>query len=118
MAAAALTCSAMHTRRWLRLFLGAGLVALQCATPLLGNGGGYVKGLASSGAFKPLNIEQVQMLSEKLEIDLHIEHAEIRIEYVLHNPGSKVTVEAGFPSAVPADPYGEVDAGPMTMKQL
>lgn len=108
----------MHTRKWLRLVLGAGLVALQFATPLFGNGGGYVKGLASSGAFKPLNIEQVQMLSEKLDIDLHIEHAEIRIEYVLHNPGPKSTVEAGFPSAVAVDSYGEVDADPLTMKQL
>lgn len=110
----------MHTQRWLAI--GAAIMSLQLAgglaTPVLGNGGGYVKGLASSGAFKPLNIEQVQMLSEKLDIDLHIEHAEIRIVYVLHNPGPKVTVEAGFPSAIAVDPYGEVDAEPMTMKQL
>ena len=43
------------------------------------------------------------MKSERLDIDLHIEYAEIRIEYVLHNPGPKVTVEAGFPSAVALD---------------
>jgi hypothetical protein len=48
-----------------------------------------------------LGIQQVAMLTEKLDIDLHIEHAEVRIEYVLHNAGPKVTVEAGFPSAVP-----------------
>jgi hypothetical protein len=46
------------------------------------------------------------MLSEKLDIDLHIEHAEVRIEYVLHNAGPKVTVEAGFPSAVPPNGAG------------
>ena len=95
------------------LQMAAGLL-----TPAMANGGGYVKGLASTGAFKPLGIEKVGMLSEKLEIDLHIEHAEVRIEYVLHNPGEKVTIEAGFPSAVAVDPYGEVDAEPMNMKQL
>ncbi|MEZ0275680.1 MAG: hypothetical protein ACAH88_12310 [Roseimicrobium sp.] len=67
---------------------------------LLANGGGYTKGLASTGAFKPFGIEQVEMVSERLEIDLHIEYAEVRIEYVLHNPGPKITAEAGFPSSV------------------
>lgn len=86
--------------------------------PAWGNGGGYVKGLASSGAFKPMGIEQVEMLSEKLEIDLHIEYADVSIEYVLHNPGAKVTVEAGFPSAVALNLYEEVDAPSLTIKQV
>lgn len=86
--------------RALSFLLTAGLLSSLGCLPLFANGGGYTKGLASTGAFKPFGIEQVQMLSERLEIDLHIEHAEVRIEYVLHNPGPKVTVEAGFPVAV------------------
>lgn len=110
----------MHSKR-LRVVgsvFVVGLLAMAGVSPLWANGGGYVKGLASSGAFKPLGIEQVQMLTEKLDIDLHIEYADVSIEYVLHNPGPKVTVEAGFPSAVAIDPYGEVDAPMMTMKQV
>ncbi len=84
-------------RLWSALLFGAFSLIVTSAH---GNGGGYSQGLQSTGAFKPFGIEQVEMLSEHLEIDLHIEHAEIRIEYVLHNPGPKVTVEAGFPSAV------------------
>jgi hypothetical protein len=94
------------------------LLVVAGVCPLWANGGGYVKGLASSGAFKPMGIEQVEMLSEKLEIDLHIEYADVSIEYVLHNPGAKVTVEAGFPSAVAVDPYGGVDEPMLTMKQI
>lgn len=73
-----------------------------CLLPLmaLANGGGYITGVESTGAFQPIGIEQVEMLSERLEIDLHIEYADIRIEYVLHNPGKKVKVEAAFPSAI------------------
>lgn len=77
------------------------LLILACAaTPdLLANGGGYAKGVVSTSAFQPIGVEQVEMLSERLEIDLHIEYADIRIEYVLHNPGKKITVECGFPAA-------------------
>ncbi|HSI65495.1 MAG TPA: hypothetical protein VLE43_20380 [Candidatus Saccharimonadia bacterium] len=110
----------MHSNR-VRVFgslVVTGLLAVAGVSPLWANGGGYVKGLVSSGAFKPMGIEQVQMLSEKLDIDLHIEYADVSIEYVLHNPGPKVTVEAGFPSAVAVDHYGEVDAPMITMKQL
>ena len=67
-------------------------------TAAFANGGGYTKGVVSTSAFQPIGVEQVEMLSELLEIDLHIEHADIRIEYVLHNPGKKVTVECGFPA--------------------
>jgi hypothetical protein len=86
--------------RALSFLLTAGLLSSLGCLPLFANGGGYTKGLASTGAFKPFGIEQVEMLSERLEIDLHIEYAEVRIEYVLHNPGPKVNAEAGFPSAV------------------
>ncbi|RBP47331.1 hypothetical protein DES53_101128 [Roseimicrobium gellanilyticum] len=108
---------------WKRLRVTGSLVVIVLLVmagvcPLWANGGGYVKGLVSSGAFKPLGIEQVEMLTEKLDIDLHIEYADVSIEYVLHNPGPKVTVEAGFPSAVAVYPYGEVDEPMMTMKQV
>ena len=43
------------------------------------------------------------MISERLEIDLHMEYADIRVEYVLHNPGKKVTVECGFPAVRSTD---------------
>lgn len=71
---------------------------LVVATAMHANGGGYSKGVVSTSAFQPIGVEQVEMLSELLEINLHIEHADIRIEYVLHNPGKKVTVECGFPA--------------------
>jgi len=72
-----------------------------CLLPALAwaNGGGYISGVESTGAFQPMGIDQVEMLSERLEIDLHMEYADIWIEYVLHNPGKKVKIEAGFPSA-------------------
>jgi hypothetical protein len=75
------------------------LLCLLAAADLHANGGGYSKGVNSTSAFQPIGVDQVEMLSERLEIDLHIEHADIRIEYVLHNPGKKVTVECGFPAA-------------------
>ncbi len=71
---------------------------LLATTKMHANGGGYSKGVVSTSAFQPIGVEQVEMLSELLEIDLHIEYADIRIEYVLHNPGKKVTVECGFPA--------------------
>jgi hypothetical protein len=75
------------------------LLYVLAAADLHANGGGYSKGVISTSAFQPIGVDQVEMLSERLEIDLHIEHADIRIEYVLHNPGKKVTVECGFPAA-------------------
>jgi hypothetical protein len=73
-------------------------LCLLAAANLHANGGGYSKGVVSTSAFQPIGVDQVEMLSERLEIDLHIEYADIRIEYVLHNPGKKVTVECGFPA--------------------
>lgn len=75
------------------------LLCLLTAASLHANGGGYSKGVVSTSAFQPIGVDQVEMLSERLEIDLHIEYADIRIEYVLHNPGKKITVECGFPAA-------------------
>ena len=82
---------------------------------LRANGGGYAKGVSSTSAFQPLNVDQVEMVSELLEINLHIEYADVQVEYVLHNPGKKVTVECGFPAVfptptmfVPLPPGGEL----------
>jgi hypothetical protein len=87
---------------FMKKFLAAGILLgwLAVALPASGNGGGYAGGFKSVGAFQPIGIEQVEMVSEDLSIDLHIEYAEVRIEYVLHNPGKKIKVKAGFPSAV------------------
>eukprot|EP01031_Cornospumella_fuschlensis_P000114 gene114-135_t len=70
------------------------------AASVWANGGGYVRGVKSMGAFQPVGVDQVAMVKENLEIDLHIEYADVRIEYELHNPGKAVKIEAGFPSAV------------------
>ncbi len=83
--------------------LGVFMACTMIPTSGLANGGGYMRGVKSIGAFQPIGIDQVEMVSEKLEIDLHIEFAEIRVEYVLHNPGPPVTIEAGFPSAIASD---------------
>lgn len=93
------------------------LLVLLCTTvsmTALGNIGGYATGVHTTGAFKAIGIEQVEMVSERLEIDLHIEYAEIRIEYVLHNPGPKVAVQAGFPSTVRMGPFGPIPDAPLT----
>ncbi len=93
-------------------------LSLLCLLPVLlhANGGGYISGVKSTGAFQPIGIDQVEMLSERLEIDLHIEYADIRIEYVLHNPGKKVKVEAGFPSAIATRTEGGLGKGGAALK--
>lgn len=75
------------------------LLAVSTAT-LLANGGGYVQGIKSTGPFRPVNVDSVEMLSEKLDIELKQTAAVISIVYQLHNPGSAVEVEMGFPCAV------------------
>ena len=64
------------------------------------NGGGYLYGTASNGSlglFQPKNAGQIEMLTEDLRIDLHIEHGHVEVEYTLRNPGKAVTAEIGFP---------------------
>ncbi|WP_395737547.1 NADase-type glycan-binding domain-containing protein [Prosthecobacter sp.] len=84
----------------MRLLFPLCFCACLISSAVFANGGGYGKGVVSTSAFQPIGVEQVEMLSELLEIDLHIEYADIRIEYVLHNPGKKVTVECGFPAVI------------------
>ncbi len=73
------------------------------------NFGGYESGNAATGnvqplaqkddTFRPAGLAQVEMQSELLQIHLHIESADVEVDYTLHNPGSApVTVTAGFPT--------------------
>ncbi len=83
--------------RMRKLLLVASLAATQTAW---GNGGGYVYGSPSNGAlglFQPKNAQQVEMQTEDLQIDLHLEFGRVQVEYTLHNPGKAVTAEIGFP---------------------
>jgi hypothetical protein len=73
------------------------LFSLLAVPGVFANGGGYPISIKKAGPFQPVGIDQVEMLSERLEIDLQIEHAVIRVEYLLHNPGKKIKIEAGFP---------------------
>lgn len=57
---------------------------------------------APSG-FHPVNTDKVRMLSLRYEVSLHLEYAEVFMEYVLQNPGPAVTVTAGFPCAGPVN---------------
>jgi hypothetical protein len=64
------------------------------------NGGGYTVGIHSTGPFRPVAVDQVEMQSEKLDIELRQEGAVISIVYQLRNPGPAVKVEMGFPCSV------------------
>ena len=80
------------------------------ADPLRANFGGYEAGNASTGnvqplamvedVFRPAGLGEVEMQDELLQITLHIESADVEVNYTLHNPGDKtVKVTAGFPTA-------------------
>lgn len=101
---------------WLGVILTWAMVPISA----LANGGGYRAGVASTAAFQPIGVDQVEMVSERLEIDLHIEYADIRIEYVFHNPGKRVKVEAGFPAAieVPATSLSDGEPSPLPAPEL
>ncbi len=91
------------------------LLAAACLGPLLpcvarANFGGYEAGNASTGnvqplartedVFRPAGLAEVEMQSELLQITLHVETADVEVNYTLHNPGEKaVNVTAGFPTA-------------------
>jgi hypothetical protein len=102
------------------LTLFATLVFFSIA-PLLANGGGYLQGIKSTGPFRPVNVDSVQMVSEKLDIELQRDAAVVNITYALHNPGKAVKVEMGFPCSVVATPKSyDVDYTklPTTLPQL
>jgi hypothetical protein len=85
------------------LTLSAAL-ALVSSAPLFANGGGYLQGVKSTGPFRPVNVDNVQMVSEKLDIELQQDAAVVNITYALHNPGKAVKVEMGFPCSVVVTP--------------
>ncbi len=78
----------------------APLLFLASALSLFANGGGYLQGMKSTGPFRPVNVENVAMVSEKLDIELKEDAADVSITYHLQNPGKEVTVEMGFPCSV------------------
>ncbi len=93
-----------------RPFLVAVCLGLVLPVPAQANFGGYESGNASTGnvqpltrnedTFQPAGLEQVEMQSELLQINLHVESADVEVNYTLHNPGDKaVNVTAGFPAA-------------------
>jgi hypothetical protein len=104
------------TRRCLPCLTLVGAAALLGAVAAWANGGGYSYGTPRVGAlgpFEPSGLQQVEMRTEHLAIDLHLEEARVEVEYVLHNPGAEVTVEAGFPCAAQRDEgEGESAGGP------
>jgi len=75
---------------------------LATSSAVFANGGGYLSGIKSTGPFRPVNVDSVEMVSEKLDIELTPDAALISIVYQLHNPGAAVEVEMGFPCAVTA----------------
>ncbi len=102
------------------LTLSAAL-ALVITAPLLANGGGYIEGVKSTGPFRPVNVDSVQMVSEELDIELQRDAAVVNITYALHNPGKAVKVEMGFPCSVVVTPRSyDVDFTnpPKTLPQL
>ena len=105
----------MKTRRLLPAFF------VLSTAPLLANGGGYLQGIKSTGPFRPVNVDSVEMVSEKLDIELQREAAVVSITYQLHNPGKAVKVEMGFPCSVAVlhqrDNDGKV-LGPPPLPQL
>jgi hypothetical protein len=105
----------MNTRHLL-----AALLATATATTALANGGGYLTGIKSTGPFRPVNVDSVEMVSEKLDIELRKDTAVVNITYVLHNPGKAVKVEMGFPCsvAVQIPPVGDGDSRAAVLPQL
>lgn len=86
--------------------------------PLFANGGGYLKGIHSTGPFRPVNVDSVEMQSEKLDIELKQDAAVVSITYQLHNPGKAVIVEMGFPCSVVVKPKYDKEYKPIPITSL
>jgi hypothetical protein len=91
---------------------------LATSVPLFANGGGYLQGIKSTGPFRPINVDNVEMVSEKLDIELQQDAALVSIAYQLHNPGKAVKVEMGFPCAVAVELEYNEDATEKPIKAL
>lgn len=74
---------------------------LICCISALGNGGGYRHGVSFTGGIAPFTAEgteYVQIVDEKLDIDLYPEYAEVKVRYHMKNVSKKaVSVKFGFP---------------------
>jgi|GEM_PF-4676557 len=88
-------------KRRMQLF-GVAL-SLMITGSVLANGGGYLAGVKSTGPFRPANVQEVEMVSEKLQIDLMASEALITLNYTFHNPGPSCEVHMGFPCAIVQD---------------
>jgi hypothetical protein len=77
-----------------------GFLITVLALPMLGvkaNFGDGEDGNIGTGNFKAVGTDQVEMVTEKLDIELYRDRAKVSVEYLLTNVGGDVTVKAGFP---------------------
>lgn len=86
----------MKTPVWLVL----GIAVL--SQPLLGNGGGYIRGGVERAGdvtlFEPEETEKIRIVDEKLTVDLGAGAAEVEVRYLMRNEtDKKVKVKFGFP---------------------
>ncbi len=88
------------------------------SVPVFANGGGYLEGVKSTGPFRPVNVDNVEMQSEKLDIELKQDAALVSITYQLHNPGKAVTVEMGFPCSVVVKPKTDKEGNQLPVTSL
>jgi len=91
------------------------LLAVTFPSLALANAGGYLGGNKSNGAlgaFHAENAGEIEMQTEDLRIDLHIESGHVEVEYTLHNPGKAITAEVGFPCVALQPKDSEVEAKP------
>ncbi|MGE5558596.1 MAG: NADase-type glycan-binding domain-containing protein [Bacillota bacterium] len=58
----------------------------------------YCGGSYGTGNLKAMGSNQVEIRSEKMEIELYGDRAKVRVEYELYNTGEDVSLKAGFPS--------------------
>ena len=103
-----------------KLLLISSLVTIPL--PCFANGGGYASGVSrngnlSAGAererfFVPVNLENVGMRTEDLRIDLHLEYAEVQVEYSLVNGDKPVSIQAGFPCVTLVDTENKAEPVP------
>lgn len=62
-----------------------------------GNGGGFQDFVGWTGNFSPRGIEDLEMLSEDLEIRFESRSARVNVKYRIRNEGPARSVEIGFP---------------------
>lgn len=77
------------------------------------NGGGYRYGINFTGGvapFEPSGTEHIQILDEKLSIELGSSEAQVEVRYRMKNLAHEnVKVRFGFPVEVTQDPFGGIE---------